>query len=104
MQRLTGVFLITMVFGLFYFLLDKMNPKTFGFKTMLDPFYFSFTTMSSVGYGDFTPRTDMAKLVVMVQQGLLIGEVVSLLGLESNSNMGSRMAGMSAMMPSMKTA
>ncbi len=46
----------------------------------------------------------MAKLVVMVQQGLLIGEVVSLLGLESNSNMGSRMAGMSAMMPSMKTA
>lgn len=104
MQRLTGVFLITMVFGLFYFLLDKMNPKTFGFKTMLDPFYFSFTTMSTVGYGDFSPRTDMAKMVVMVQQGLLIGEVVSLLGLDSNSNMSSRMAGMSAMMPSMKTA
>tara|TARA_B110000305_G_C19236161_1_gene537600 strand:- start:302 stop:619 length:318 start_codon:yes stop_codon:yes gene_type:complete len=105
MQRLTGVFLITMVFGLFYFLLDKMNPKMFGFKTMLDPFYFSFTTMSSVGYGDFSPKTDMAKMLVMVQQGLLIGEVVSLLGLETNASVMNRFAQISAMVPPvMKTA
>ena len=58
MQRLPEVFLITMVFGLFYFLIDKMNPKSFGFKTMLDPFYFSFTTMSTVGYGDFSPTSN----------------------------------------------
>ena len=101
MQRLPAVFLITMVFGLFYFLIDKMNPKSFGFKTMLDPFYFSFTTMSTVGYGDYSTKTDMAKMLVMVNQGLLIGEIISLLGLEANSSMSNRMAQMKNMVPPM---
>jgi voltage-gated potassium channel len=81
-----------------------MSSKNFGFKSLLDPFYFSFTTMSSVGYGDYTPKTDMAKMLVMVQQGILIGEVVSLLGLEANASLSNRMAQVSAMMPPMKTA
>jgi voltage-gated potassium channel len=76
-----------------------MNPKSFGFKTMLDPFYFSFTTMSTVGYGDYSPKTDMAKMLVMVHQGLLIGEIISLLGLESNSSMSNRMAQLKNMVP-----
>ncbi len=82
-----------------------MNPKSFGFKTMLDPFYFSFTTMSTVGYGDYSPKTDMAKILVMVHQGLLIGEIISLLGLESNSSMSNRMAQLKNMVPPLpKTA
>jgi hypothetical protein len=79
METIVIVFIITLMFGILYMLLDKTNPKNFGFKTMLDPFYFSFTTMSSVGYGDYTPKTDMAKLFVMVQQFILIGEIISLL-------------------------
>lgn len=86
MQTLTGVFLITFIFGFIYMVLDKTNPKRFGFKTMIDPLYFSFATMSSVGFGDFSPKTDIAKLVVMIQQGILIGEVISLLGFEPNTS------------------
>jgi len=104
MQRLPAVFLITFVFGILYSMLDRMSSKNFGFKSILDPFYFSFTTMSSVGYGDFVPKTDMAKMLVMVQQGILIGEVISLLGLEANASLSNRMAQMTAMMPPMKTA
>jgi hypothetical protein len=31
--------------------------------------------MSSVGYGDITPKTDLAKLVVMSQQFLIMTEL-----------------------------
>ncbi len=85
METLITVFIITLMFGVLYMLLDKTNPKNFGFMTMLDPFYFSFTTMSSVGYGDYTPKTDMAKIVVMLQQGFLIGEIISLLDLKTST-------------------
>lgn len=95
MQRLPAVFLITFVFGILYSLLDRISNKSFGFKTLLDPFYFSFTTMSTVGYGDFTPKTDMAKMLVMVHQGILIGEIISLLGLEANTSLVNRMTQMS---------
>lgn len=100
MQRLPAVFLITFVFGILYMMLDKVSNKNFGFKTMLDPFYFSFTTMSTVGYGDYSPKTDMAKFLVMIQQGLLIGEIISLLGLEANSSLSNRMAQLKNMVPS----
>ena len=95
MQRLPAVFLITFVFGILYSLLDRISNKSFGFKTLLDPFYFSFTTMSTLGYGDFTPKTDTAKMLVMVHQGILIGEVISLLGLEANTSLVNRMTQMS---------
>lgn len=100
MQRLPAVFLITFVFGILYMMLDKVSNKNFGFKTMLDPFYFSFTTMSTVGYGDYSPKTDMAKFLVMIHQGLLIGEIISLLGLETNSSLSNRMAQLKNMVPS----
>jgi hypothetical protein len=104
MQRLPVVFLITFVFGILYSLLDRMSNKSFGFNSILDPFYFSFTTMSTVGYGDYSPKTDMAKMLVMVQQSILIGEVISLLGLEANASLSNRLAQLTAMAPSMKTA
>jgi voltage-gated potassium channel len=58
-----------------------MSPDSFGFKSPLDPFYFSFTTMSSVGYGDISPKTDMAKLMVMSQQIVMLGELAKLVKL-----------------------
>ena len=45
------------------------------FKTPIDPYYFSMTTMSTVGYGDFSPKSQRAKIMVMTQQGLLLAEI-----------------------------
>jgi voltage-gated potassium channel len=76
MKTVLNILIITTLYGLLY---SKMKPEHFNFKSPLDPFYFSFTTMSSVGYGDFSPKTDAAKLVVMSQHLVMIGELAKVL-------------------------
>ena len=44
----------------------------------LDSLYFCVITLATVGYGDFSPRTDMGKLFTMFYIVLGIGLVVSL--------------------------
>ena len=66
---------IALLYGFLYSMLD---PSEFGFKSALDPYYFSFTTMSSVGYGDFSPKTERAKMLVMTQQAFIFGELLKL--------------------------
>lgn len=75
-NRVIDILLITLFYGIIYSL---FNPADFGFKTSLDPFYYATTTASSVGYGDFTPKTDFAKLVVMSQQLLIITELARMI-------------------------
>lgn len=64
---------------LYGFLYSMMDPDEFGFRSAIDPYYFSFTTMSSVGYGDLSPKTDRAKMLVMSQQAFIFGELLKLL-------------------------
>ncbi len=71
--------LIVIVALLYGFIYSRMDPDEFGFSSPLDPYYFSFTTMSSVGYGDSSPKTDRAKLLVMTQQVFIFGEILKLL-------------------------
>lgn len=78
MKIFLNILVVTIAYGLIY---SQMNPESFGFKSSLDPFYFAFTTMSSVGYGDITPKTDTAKLMVMTQQMVIMGELAKLLKL-----------------------
>ena len=86
--KLLPILMITLVYGLIYASIHRADPGAFGFKDgLVDPFYFSFTTMSSVGYGDYSPQTRIAKMLVMSQQFLLIGEVVSLFGLDRIGNL-----------------
>lgn len=68
--------LITVIYGVLY---SMMRPEEFGFKGLLDPFYFSFTTMSTVGYGDFLPKTDRAKALVMTQHAVIIMGVLTII-------------------------
>ena len=44
-------------------------------SSFLDCWYFSFTTFSTVGYGDISPKTDKAKIFVLSQQMLLLLEL-----------------------------
>ena len=63
--------LTTFLFGFIYS--TMFEPDEVGFTgSSIDPWSFSFTTMSTVGYGGFRPRTDRAKKMVMFQQSLLI--------------------------------
>lgn len=78
MKTFINIVIITVIYGLIY---SQMNPKCFNFKSPLDPFYFAFTTMSTVGYGDISPKTDMAKLLVISQQMVVMGEFANLIKL-----------------------
>jgi voltage-gated potassium channel len=77
MQKISIVLATTLLYGLLYATINALDPKAFGFKRSIDPFYFSFTTISTVGYGDYGPKTDMAKMIVMSQQFLLLTEILN---------------------------
>ena len=68
-----NIIVISLLFGIIY---SSLEPGHFDFKSMLDPVYFSFTTMSTVGYVDYKPKTILAKVLVMCQQSLLFNEFI----------------------------
>jgi len=68
--------LITFIFGYIY---SKIDNKHFGFKHKIDPYYFSLTTMTTVGYGDYIPKTNKAKVIVMIQQVFILITELSLI-------------------------
>ncbi len=75
MQLGDVVFAITMLVGAAYaFLYEMVNELVPGSLTMegrkftvADYPYFSFTTMTSVGFGDALPRTSVARALAMAQ-------------------------------------
>ena len=71
--KLLPILMITLVYGLIYSSIHRADPGAFGFEDgVIDPFYFSFTTMSSVGYGDYSPKTRIAKALVMSNNSSLL--------------------------------
>ena len=66
---------IIIVYGYIY---SQFPKHAFEFKdSLIDPYYFSMTTLSSSGYGDYTPKTRLAKLVVMSEMLLIVAGIIS---------------------------
>lgn len=71
------------VFAILYLALARMGAEEFvGMDKMsspLDALYLSMTVQSTVGFGDITPKTNRAKMLVMMQQFVIIVGLVNLL-------------------------
>ena len=68
--------IITLVYGYLY----STMKEDFGFSDdPIDPYYFALTTMSTVGYGDFSPKTRRAKALVMSHQLIILSELATIL-------------------------
>ena len=68
---ITFYVLIILVFSIIYYIIGSHN---FNYKHyhlnkhyFLDCVYFSTVTNSAVGYGDITPKTKLAKIIVIIQ-------------------------------------
>src|SRR5262245_3398428 len=69
--------LLAFVFAYLYALIEHWQPHAFvinaannpsGMIRLWDLLYFSFTCLTSVGFGEITPASDHARSVVMIQQ------------------------------------
>ena len=60
-------------FGAVFYLIDILQPGSFSANTQLRPgdnpdlMYFSFVTLATLGYGDITPRTNIARSLAIVE-------------------------------------
>lgn len=80
------VAIATIVTMFLYGFIYSLIPEDFDFNSTVDPYYFSLTTMSTVGYGDFSPKTRRAKILVMSQQIILLTEILTFLSNILSSN------------------
>ena len=75
-KAVTIALIITLVYGYLY----STMKEDFGFSDdPLDPYYFSLMTMSTVGYGDFSPKTRRAKALVMTHHTVILVELATIL-------------------------
>jgi len=85
------LFAIVFVYsGLIYQVEHPVNPGAFA--TFLDAFYFSVVTMTTVGFGDLTPTSELGRLltVLMILTGIAlipwqVGELIKQLVKSGNS-------------------
>jgi hypothetical protein len=76
---------LTLSFTFVYYRLsqDEFTRHFNGIKRNDDAFinslYFSFTTFSTVGYGDISPKSRTAKMLVMLHQILVLSNISSII-------------------------
>jgi hypothetical protein len=61
----TNIPLFLLLFASAYFVLERLSPGNFTeHLTRCDSLYFTVTVFSTVGFGDITPQTELARLLV----------------------------------------
>ncbi|MFF9643754.1 potassium channel family protein [Kitasatospora aureofaciens] len=63
------IFVAMTIFSASYYAMGRHKADFAGLETRLDALYFTVVTMSTVGYGDITPVSQTARLVVVLQIG-----------------------------------
>jgi len=72
--------LMTIIFAEIYWRLDYGNDhKHFGFEEPIDAYYYVLVTNSTIGYGEITPKTKLAKSLVMGQITIMFFTVVPII-------------------------
>ena len=76
--------LYLLLFAAAYFLMARADPATFTAEglTRIDTLYFTTTVFSTVGFGDISPASELARVVAMIQMILnlvVLGAGVKLL-------------------------
>ena len=81
--------LLTNLFALIYLILAKVSDKHFkGLNKdsdYIDSWYFSFSTFSTIGFGDIHPKSKAAKITVIAQIFLIIIDVMAVISLHKLS-------------------
>jgi voltage-gated potassium channel len=75
--------LIILLFSAAYFVMEEASSGTFTEPlTRIDALYFTVTVFASVGFGDITPKTEVARMIVTLQMIVdlaLIGVIAKVL-------------------------
>lgn len=59
--------ILIIIFCFLYQIISTLEPRSFTKAlSLFDSLYFSFTTQSTVGYGDITPKTILARFTTMI--------------------------------------
>jgi voltage-gated potassium channel len=97
----SSVPLFLLLFAGTYFTLERLAPGTFSEPlTRSDSLYFTVTVFSTVGFGDITPKTELARLLVtgqMITDVVILGIAVKIIvGTARSRRSHSRQAGLGA--------
>lgn len=97
LSAISGYILIGLLFGIIVFTMEMLSPGNFTNVVGLsyyDSIYFSFVTMSTLGYGDISPITQEGKSLVIITtlvgqfymviiMGIIVGKFISIKNIKS---------------------
>ena len=98
---ISAYLMLGLLWTLAYWLVDQLTPGAFAFNTAtgthsirgFNAFYFSFVTLSTVGYGDITPVSKVARMLAAMEAmtgllyvAVLIARLVSLYSSQKSDN------------------